>query len=254
MTTEFLVPVLDILEGNVVWAQAGERDNYLPIESKLSDSTHPIDLAIAIQHAIGAETFYLADLDSLVHGQPPNLGVIERLLQEGFSLWVDADWAGMESGHIQKLEARFSVPAAKSTPLRPILSSESLDGFTALEAEFERWKKWNPIFSFDLKNGYPIWNGVMPKAQDESERSPHQINEALKLAQQIGFSTAIVLDVGFVGTGVPRVGKHLDQIEVPAGLELISGGGVNDDTDVHTFLEAGCNRVLVCTALHRGVW
>ena len=258
MTTQHLVPVLDVLEGDVVWARAGERENYRPIESKLSDSANPVELALAINQAIGLETFYVADLDSLIHALPPNLPVFEKLIREGFQIWVDANWSATPAHQIQELEARLATASncgsPEEIPMRPILSSESLSGFDALNTEFQRWEKWNPIFSFDLKNGHPIWNGQMPSSHDEQAQPSRPINEALETARQIGFSTVIVLDLGFVGTGVPRVGQHLDRLKIPTGLEIISGGGVNDDTDVNIFIEAGCSRVLVCTALHRGVW
>ena len=260
MITDFLIPVLDILDGSVVWARAGERDHYQPIESKLTDSSDPVHLAFAIQQAINAETFYIADLDSLTQSKSPNLAVIENLLTKGFNVWMDAKWASVDPKQIDELTNKVTrrIPSPSSTDsaprLRPILSSESSSDFKELESEFQRWAHRNPIFSFDLKNGHPIWDGLLPEQIEESQHSRNQINDALKNARRIGFSSAIVLDVGFVGTGVPQVGKHLDQIQAPDGLEIISGGGVNDETDVMTFINAGCAKVLVCTALHRGVW
>lgn len=59
--------VIDLLNGKVVRGVKGQRDAYCPIQSCLTQSTAPDDIALAIFESTGIEHFYLADLDSIIH-------------------------------------------------------------------------------------------------------------------------------------------------------------------------------------------
>ena len=44
-----IIPVLDLKAGQVVHAKHGNRQNYLPIQSALSDSSEPLTVVRALQ-------------------------------------------------------------------------------------------------------------------------------------------------------------------------------------------------------------
>ncbi len=65
-----IVPAIDIQQGEVVRAVAGERLAYLPLKSKLAQSTCPEDIGRELIKQYGLSLVYLADLDA-ISGKPP---------------------------------------------------------------------------------------------------------------------------------------------------------------------------------------
>lgn len=102
------------------------------------------------------------------------------------------------------------------------------------------------IFSLDLKAGT-----VLTSISQWRHSRPLDLVERAVAA---GFRRVIVLDLAAVGVGEgPGVCGLCREIRrVFPELELISGGGVRHLADVRTFLDEGCDRVLVASALHAG--
>ena len=65
-----ILPVLDIMRGQVVRGVGGRRHEYRPIVSRLTASASPLDVAGAIRAHFGRDEFYLADLDPIAGGGP----------------------------------------------------------------------------------------------------------------------------------------------------------------------------------------
>ena len=65
MSVVELIPVIDLKGGQVVRAQFGRRDDYRPIQSPLSATSDPIDVARGLLSLYPFETFYIADLDAI---------------------------------------------------------------------------------------------------------------------------------------------------------------------------------------------
>ena len=63
-----IIPVLDLMQGQVVRAQRGERSAYRPIISGLAAGSAPRVLAPALLAAAGADVLYVADLDAIQGG------------------------------------------------------------------------------------------------------------------------------------------------------------------------------------------
>ena len=81
--------------------------------------------------------------------------------------------------------------------------------------------------------------------------------DPLEIARQclsLGIRRMIVLDLASVGVGGGVAQLNLCQrlLEEDAELELITGGGVRDVTDLHTLKNAGIKGVLIASALHNG--
>ena len=81
--TSPVIPVLDLMIGQIVLASGGVRDEYRPVSSKLTRSSEPLDVAKAMFYQTGCDCLYLADIDSFA-GAEPNWRVYNQLLEAGF--------------------------------------------------------------------------------------------------------------------------------------------------------------------------
>jgi uncharacterized protein related to proFAR isomerase len=85
-----IIPVLDLMDGQVVQAIRGERERYHPVQSVLVAGAEPLSVARALQQETSCEQFYIADLDAIM-GRGSQREII-RELARGLpaELWVDA--------------------------------------------------------------------------------------------------------------------------------------------------------------------
>jgi phosphoribosylformimino-5-aminoimidazole carboxamide ribotide isomerase len=95
-----VIPVLDLKGGVVVHARMGQRDQYRPIETPLSPTSSPIDVACGLLSIYPFSNFYVADLDAIA-GAGNNDAALTKLRAEfpQSTLWVDnglADRASSE--------------------------------------------------------------------------------------------------------------------------------------------------------------
>lgn len=241
--TNPIIPVLDLMIGQVVLATGGNRDAYRPVHSKLTNSSVPRDVARAMFYQTGCNHLYLADIDSFA-GADPNWQVYNELLEGGFTLWIDADW--LCKNRFQQIADRIKVP----DKVKVILSSETmsnLDQFSRLGELIAAGI--SPIFSLDQKGG-----SVITQSGELASLS------GLELIQQAfdqGVRDLIVLDLESVGTfqgiaenelGIIPLLQEISQ-ELPE-LRLVSGGGIRSAADAQRLLDSGCQHVLVASAIH----
>lgn len=230
--------------GQIVLATAGNRDAYLPVHSRLTNSSQPIDVAQAIFNQTGCDWLYLADIDSF-SGANPNWTVFNQLLDRGFGLWIDANW--ISDDLCQQLSSKLH----RTDRLKVILSSETMSN----PEQFSKFKylireNIEPIFSLDTKG-----DEVITQPGDLAEVTPLEL---VQMAYNQGVRDFIVLDLDAVGTlnGFSKIENHTRLlIEEIGGLlndvRLISGGGVRHAQDIQALLDAGCHHVLVASAIHQ---
>jgi phosphoribosylformimino-5-aminoimidazole carboxamide ribotide isomerase len=93
-----IIPVLDLKDGAVVHARLGQRDQYRPIASSLSSTSHPIDVTRGLLSVYPFETFYIADLDAIMRTGDNNAALTHlKTAFPSLTFWVDngvADQAG----------------------------------------------------------------------------------------------------------------------------------------------------------------
>ena len=228
-----IVPVIDLKSNQVVHAIAGERDSYRPIRSRLTESSTPIDIAQAFAD-LGFRNIYVADLDAIA-GAEPDWIAYEAIAASGLKLWVDNGIQKVAiARQLRDLGHRVIVG------LEAIHSLKKIDEITsAIEAE-------NMIVSIDMRSGQLITN-----VPEWSELSPNDV--ALQLSQ-MGVGEFILLDLTHVGTeaGISRRMTELVRSvrHASPNTRIYSGGGVKFESDVLGMIEAGCDAVLVSTALH----
>jgi phosphoribosylformimino-5-aminoimidazole carboxamide ribotide isomerase len=235
-----VIPVLDLMIGQVVWAKSGNRGSYSPVCSPLTNSAQPVDVALAVYNQTGCDCLYLANIDSFA-GAPPISVVYDQLLEAGFSLWIDADWMG--SLHCDKRTDEI-LSLAQKPNVKLIFSSETLsswDEFSIIAGLAQSGA--NPIFSLDLRGGK-----VITKSDALSSTPPL---EMITKAWQSGVKEMIVLDLESVGTyhGVSTEKLIGEVAEKLPGVRLTSGGGVRNQEDAQRLLSAGCQHVLVASAI-----
>src|SRR5262245_8374983 len=91
-----IIPVLDVMKGQVVRAVGGRRDEYRPIVSKLTASTEPLEVAKALLDATGANELYVADLDAIRNRKGATPEVRELLHSVSVPVWLDCGYTGLE--------------------------------------------------------------------------------------------------------------------------------------------------------------
>lgn len=230
MTQAKLLPVIDLLNGQVVRGIAGERDHYQPVQSVLCDSARPSAIAAAFA-AGGADQCYVADLDAILRGAP-SFDSIQAVIDAGLQVWLDAGFDTLPRWPIRLTRALHSA----------VLGSETISTLERLQAQIEFWGE-RAVVSLDLKHGALLgaW----------TEHSPMDL---AIIAHQMGCRRFIVLDLASVGSGEGVATETLcDQLRSQFGdIELTSGGGVRDQKDVDHLGAHGCDYVLVASALHGG--
>jgi phosphoribosylformimino-5-aminoimidazole carboxamide ribotide isomerase len=229
-----LIPVLDLLDGQVVRGVAGQRSAYRPVQSLLADGADPIVIARALRETLGADELYVADLDAILGGTA-HLDVLRRLADERLDVLADC---GIR-------RAPQAEPLFAAGVSRVIAGSETLAGPQELAALGRRWPPSRVVFSLDLRGGVPVANGAW------SGWSPAAMAEC---AVDAGLPEIIVLDVAQVGTkgGLATLALCAAIREAHPGLSIVTGGGVRDVADLLRLSEAGIDAVLIASALHDG--
>ncbi len=228
-----LIPVLDILNSVVVRGVAGRRELYRPIESCLTDSVEPLEVARAIRRRYGFEEVYIADLDAIMHGRVGD-SVYRQLKEDGFRLLVDAGVSDAEQAqHVLETGVERVIVGLESCP-----SPESL------RAILQAVPPERVIFSLDIKGGVPL-------GSSEWGSDPEGI---AALAIEGGVRQLIVLDLAGVGAeaGVPTI-PLCQRLRAEHGpeIEIITGGGVRNADDRRSLEAAGVDGVLLASVLHR---
>jgi len=265
-----ILPVLDLMHGQIVRGIAGQRESYRPIKSSLVAGAEPAVIARALAETFQASEMYLADLDAIRGGEPA-WSTYTKLLGCGISLWVDAGIVNADKAReLAFFEPGTLVPGVEPLvdPSSPAASSprtnvrgsdvvsarisgiiaglESLNDANSLAAILDVVGPKRLIFSLDLQQGRPLarfdaWRRLAPLA-------------IAREAIAIGIQRMIVLDLAGVGVGegVPTLELCRAIRDEATSLELTSGGGVRGLSDLTTMSRAGCNAALVASALHDG--
>ncbi|MCA9270670.1 MAG: hypothetical protein KDA41_19445, partial [Planctomycetales bacterium] len=84
-----ILPVIDLLGGQVVRGVAGRREEYRPIVSRIAAGSAPTQVAAALAQRFGFRDAYVADLDAIA-GAEPAWEDYQAIADAGLQLWVDA--------------------------------------------------------------------------------------------------------------------------------------------------------------------
>ena len=224
-----IIPVIDLLHGQVVRAVRGDRRSYQPITSALCGSSEPLSVARILCRHCAATRLYVADLDAL-QGGAVQLGALRTLLDglPDLELWLDAGFADAAAA-----AATLAGLAQHAQRVVPVFGSESLRSRAHLRLSLAAPRR--AILSLDRRDGQRL---DVAGCWDSPELWPQRV---------------IVMTLERVGAAS---GPDLDTLRETAarapGTLLIGAGGVRDAADLQQARDAGAHAWLVASALHDG--
>lgn len=212
-----IIPVLDVMNGEVVHASGGERQNYPPLQSQLTDSRHPLQVIDELLDWLDFPQIYLADLDAIEHGQLDQAlyqEILKTFPRQQF--WIDAGAVNTDSLGMQ-------------SNFRRVIGSETLTSGQIEDIDSEC-----DILSLDFR-GEKFLGPVALLA--DTAYWPHRV---------------IVMSLHRVGGLGPDLEK-LNVIRQRAPQQLIyAAGGVRNADDLALLADNQIDGVLLATALHHG--
>lgn len=229
-----ILPVLDVMNGEVVRGVGGRRSEYRPIVSRIAASSHPLDVARAIQAHFGLSEFYVADLDAILGGEPART-IYAALREAGFRLWVDAGLREVtQACHL----AEFGIESI-------VVGLETVTGPPALSAMAQALGE-RLVFSLDLREGKPLGDRIAWERRD--------VWSIAARAVRLGVRRLLVLDLARVGLGGGTGTRDLCARLCSAFpmVEIGAGGGVRHRGDLEELRACGVEAALVASALHDG--
>lgn len=232
-----LIPVMDLQDGVVVRAIAGERARYLPVHSRIVDSASPRIVARALLALAPFRVLYVADLDAITRGgSDRHREVLIALATELGAVGVGELW--LDAGRATWVEALEPAVAAYGVRLVRVVGSESLVDASPPEVARRLEAGDGPVLSLDFRHG--VLQG--PAGLDEQpQRWPSRV---------------IVMELSVVGTGQGPAWPQYDRLArlaIAAGrndVALYAAGGVRNADDLHALARRGAAGVLLASALH----
>lgn len=224
-----LIPVVDLMHGQVVRGVRGDRAAYQPIVSRLAAGSDPVTLARALCAHCASNRLYAADLDALMGGaaQLDVLGAILRALPE-LEFWVDAGFADARAAH-----ALRAALGADGDRVVPVIASESLRSRAELERCFVRPDAG--VLSLDRRDGQTL---DPAGCWDAPQHWPQRV---------------IVMTLERVGADAgPDLGTLAALRSRAPALQFVGAGGIRGTADLAQARAAGAWGWLVASALHDG--
>jgi HisA/HisF family protein len=218
-----VIPVIDLMHGQVVRAQMGDRASYRPLESPLSPSSDAMDVVRGLLAVYPFPTLYVADLDA-IQGHGDNFQTL-RGIREAFpalQMWVDNGAADADA-----IEALVSANLGT-----PVIGSESQRDCKLIA---QRQGSGGFVLSLDFRG--------------DAFQGPQDVMSEPALWPL----RVIVMTLARVGSGAGPDLVRLASIQSIAGdREIYAAGGVRNADDLQALKDAGLSGALIATALHEG--
>jgi phosphoribosylformimino-5-aminoimidazole carboxamide ribotide isomerase len=217
-----LIPVVDLLNGIVVHAKKGDRNNYQPMQSALCKSSEPIDVVNALLELYPFERIYIADLDAIT-GQSNHIGTIKYIQAQHptLEIWLDAG-----------IRNASNLLLWHNLKLTHVIGSENIHSTHDL-SEISNHLNKNFILSLDSNQ-----SGFLGCADLETNTDLWPENVILMSLAQVGANQ---------GTNLELLDKfkHYNK-----EFNLYVAGGVRNIDDVSTLKPLGIDGALIASALH----
>lgn len=228
-----VIPVIDILNREVVLGVKGKRKEYKPIKSILCKSIEPIEVAIAFEK-LGFNELYIADLDAIMNCSL-NFKILKNIVNAtNLKLMVDSGITDLEM-------ARRLIETGVS---KLIIGTETLQNKNFVAEAVEFFGSGRVVISLDLKD-----DQVLFKSGFSGNNNPLKL---LREFEAMGVSQIIVLDLKRVGSGEGVNVDFLKKLIIEVGVSVYVGGGVRNINDLLELKRLGVLGVLVATSLHTG--
>lgn len=219
-----VIPVIDLLNQQVVHARRGERQHYRPIQSKLTPACTSMAIVDAMLGLYPFKTLYIADLDA-IQKRGRHDAAISQLHQRypQLNIWLDAGLGGTSD-----------LAAWQGIPLQMVVGSESLSSladYRALKTDLAG----RMVLSLDF--------------DADGFRGPRQLLDEPDLWP----SNVVVMTLSRVGSAEGPDLERLQQIidrQHKGGV--YAAGGVRDRSDLAQLEALGVQGALVASAIHDG--
>ena len=225
-----VIPVLDILKGEVVHGVGGVRSKYRPIVSKVTKSSDPQPVAADLKEAFGFTEMYVADLDA-IQGRGNNLDEVESISGLGYSIYLDEGLGG--AGDMMPRLSRID---------HVVIGTETLQSLRELRVACRLHD--SVVVSLDYKGDELI-------ARDRSLKGLG-VRELVHTLTATGISEIIYLDLARVGMGSGVSSSRMETVINSSRLPVIVGGGIRNASDIERLAKLGADGALVATSLHTG--
>lgn len=229
-----IIPVMDLLGGVVVHAKRGMRDKYQPVESVLTRTTKPVDVARAFYREFRFKELYIADLDAIMRKDFATNNITRISEETPMELMVDAG--------INSLEEAQRLRDAGASKI--IVATETLEDLDSLSVIVDELGSNCVISSLDMRD-----RKILSKSMELTKKTPAEI---AKMLEDRGVSQLIVLELTRVGSesGVDKslTESIVNSVQIP----VVTGGGIRNVSDLMELKEIGINGVLLATSLHNG--
>ena len=216
-----VIPVLDIMNGVVVHAIAGEREKYKPyLDSTLCNTPNP-DCFLSKFSKMGFQSVYIADLDSIM-GRGNNQWVIDHAIKMGFTVYADVGRAGIQSRDSDRLKHVIGTEYLLYPDELPLVKSR----VASLDMEYESVKFANSLINI-------------------REVAPRLIN--------LTPNELLIINLKFVGTMKGINTRIIELVRQYYNGKLYVGGGLGNLSEILDLKNYGVDGILVATLLHKGV-
>lgn len=219
-----IIPVIDLLNQQVVHAKRGERQHYHPIRSSLCPSSAPLDVVAAMLGLYPFEHLYIADLDA-IQRRGQHIEIVSRIRQRhpDLGLWLDAGLSGIQDVQLwQALEIDLVVGSETLSELSDYLAlKEALGARMILSLDFDG-------------HGF---------------RGPAQLLQQASLWPERVIAMTLARVGSAEGPDMARLEAILQQ---RPEIQTFAAGGVRDMHDIRALGARGVRGALVASALHDG--
>ncbi len=219
-----VIPVIDLLNGEVVHAKKGLRQTYQPMHSPLCSSSDPLTVVAAIMAMHPFKQLYIADLNAIqklpnkTRSNYASIAQISHAYPE-LELWLDAGF-----------QHSADLLEWQTLNVSIILASENfhnMQDYLALSQQHEF------ILSLDFfSDGFHGPKALFKHTEDWPER-------------------VIIMSLSDVGANQGFNKTRLEQItQSNKGSRWYAAGGVRDEQDLLSLKALGVHGALVASALH----
>jgi phosphoribosylformimino-5-aminoimidazole carboxamide ribotide isomerase len=219
-----IIPVLDLMNGKVVHAKHGDRQNYMPVQSVLCSSSQPLAIVDAFLELYPFKQLYIADINAIQkNGDHRNIISSITLAFPNLEIYLDAGFSSTED-----------INLFNEINVTPVLGSESLTSIEAYQSITNNHAK-SILLSLDFKND--VYQGPPALLQD----SKYWQNELILMSlSKVGSQS---------GPDLEKL-KHLKKMSPQT--KIYAAGGVRDLGDLDTLKSENIDGALIASAIHNG--
>ncbi|MES2499497.1 MAG: HisA/HisF-related TIM barrel protein [Pseudomonadota bacterium] len=221
-----IIPVIDLMQGQVVHAKLGLRSHYQPIQSNLCNSSTPLAIVAELLKLYPFHTLYIADLDAIL-GVGNHAEVIQRIAETypELTIWLDCG--------IRQVNARALYQTKK---IKPVIGSENIANLQDYRAISYACQSQH-ILSLDYSATSRL--GIHDLHETARYWPDHTICMTLNA---VGSNQGIDL------TRLNGLIKLNKTRKNPS--KIYAAGGVKNTSDIASLVHSGISGVLVASALH----